>query len=244
MRPRWFWGGFLIVGAGFLITNQLGLLTLHLSLFTLFLTLVLAAFLIKGIRYLDVFSIVMPLAILATIYAKPLGLTALTPWTLIWAGLLLSFGLSLLFPNSWQRQWRHWSHYRAYGHPHHHRHHFDDASDTATIDADDVNIDVTMNSSIRYLHSTDLTQANINVSMGGVKVYFDDVKLHDNVATVRLDVSLGSAELYLPKNWQVKSNLDVSLAHFDDVKPATDTAGPVLYLTGGVSLGAVSIIYI
>lgn len=239
MQPRWFWGGFLIIGAGLLITNQLGLLAISVNLFTLFLTLVLAGFLIKGLRYLDFFSIIMSLVFLAVIYARPLGITALTPWTMIVAGLLLSFGLTLLFP----RRWQHWARGHSYHH-HHHRQFHDDHADQATINDDIASINVSMTSSIRYLHSANLSAANINVSMGGVKVYFDDVQLHDNQATIKIDVSLGSAELYVPQNWQVKSDLDVSLANFDDGKPVTDTVGPVIYLTGGVSLGSIAIIYI
>ncbi|MFD1419487.1 LiaF transmembrane domain-containing protein [Lactiplantibacillus songbeiensis] len=239
MQPRWFWGGFLIIGAGLLITNQLGLLAINVNLFTLFLTLVLAGFLIKGLRYLDFFSIIMSLTFLAVIYARPLGITALTPWTIIVAGLLLSFGLTLLFP----RRWQHWTRGHSYHH-HHHRQFHDDHADQATINDDIASINVSMTNSIRYLHSANLSAANINVSMGGVKIYFDDVQLQDNQATIKIDVSLGSAELYIPQNWQVKSDLDVSLATFDDGKPATDTVGPVIYLTGGVSLGSIAIIYI
>jgi len=232
MKRNWFWPVFLIASAVVLITSQLGLFSYHLGIFSLLLTIVLVAALISSLRYLSMPGVVFALAFLAMIYAKPLGITALVPWTILGAAVLLSIGLSMLI------------HPRYQYHYHNHRHHHDNyAESTGTINDNQVNLDLTLGSSIRYVHSEAFAAGNLNVSMGSAKVYFDDVTLQTNSATINLNVSLGSLELYLPKTWQLQNNLDANLGSVN-VNGVPTSAGPVVILNGRVSLGELTINYL
>lgn len=137
-------------------------------------------------------------------------------------------------------------HYRYHNHDHaHYNHHnHDDVHEsTSTINDDHVNLDLSLGNSIRYVHSENFRSADLNVSMAGAKIYFDDADIKEGRATINVDVSLGSLELYLPQTWQLQENLSNSMGHISSTGTPT-TAGPGVILTGSVSLGELRIIYI
>lgn len=230
MHKNWFWPVFLIASAVVLIVSQLSLFTLHVSIWSLLLTLILVAALISSLRYLNMPGVVFAIAFLAMIYAQPLGITKLVPWTILGAAVLLSIGLGLLIHPRYQY------HYRYHNH--------DDVHEsTSTINDDHVNLDLSLGNSIRYVHSENFRSADLNVSMAGAKIYFDDADIKEGRATINVDVSLGSLELYLPQTWQLQENLSNSMGHISSTGTPT-TAGPGVILTGSVSLGELRIIYI
>ena len=234
MHKNWFWPTFLIASAIILVTSQLGLFTLHVSIWSLILTLILIAALISSLRYLNMAGVVFAIAFLAIIYAQPLGITKLVPWTILGAALLFSIGLSMLIHPRYD-------HHRNYHHHHYYRDNHTES--TGTINDDHVNLDLSLGNSIRYVHSNHFQTANLNVSMAGAKVYFDDVEIKDNHASINIDVSLGSLELYIPETWQVQEGLSNSMGHITyEGTPAP--AGPVITLNGSVSLGELRLIYI
>lgn len=240
MHKNWFWPVFLIASAVVLIVSQLGLFTLHVSIWSLLLTLILVAALISSLRYLNMPGVVFAIAFLAMIYAQPLGITKLVPWTILGAAVLLSIGLGLLIHPRYQYHYR----YHNHDHAHYNHHNHDDVHEsTSTINDDHVNLDLSLGNSIRYVHSENFRSADLNVSMAGAKIYFDDADIKEGRVTINVDVSLGSLELYLPQTWQLQENLSNSMGHISSTGTPT-TAGPGVILTGSVSLGELRIIYI
>lgn len=240
MKTRWFWGGFLILSAVILVTNALGIFEYRIGFFTLIMTIALIAALLGSLRELNMPGVVFSVAFMAIIYARPLHITALVPWTILGAAVLLSMGLGLLI-HPRHRNWE-----RRYRHHHFHEHWRGDSfeeTNTATVDDANVNLDLSMANSIRYIHSNDLQTANIHVNMAGAKLYFDDVQLHNQKATFNIDVSLSGVELYVPKTWQLDFQLNNNLGHITETGHA-ESAGPVVTLIGSVSLGELTIIYI
>ncbi|MDO7795149.1 hypothetical protein Q7375_06460 [Lactiplantibacillus plantarum] len=193
MHKNWFWPVFLIASAVVLIVSQLGLFTLHVSIWSLLLTLILVAALISSLRYLNMPGVVFAIAFLTMIYAQPLGITKLVPWTILGAAVLLSIGLGLLIHPRYQYHYR----YHNHDHAHYNHHNHDDVHEsTSTINDDHVNLDLSLGNSIRYVHSENFRSADLNVSMAGAKIYFDDADIKEGRATINVDVSLGSLELY------------------------------------------------
>ena len=92
-----FWGVFFVAGAAMLILSKLGTLP-EMSFVSIVFTIIFAWTFIKGLFTLNFFEILFSAAFLACIYDDALGITALTPWTLLGAALLGSIGLSILFP--------------------------------------------------------------------------------------------------------------------------------------------------
>lgn len=216
-----------------LVLSQLGLFNYQFGFWQLIFTMALIASLISSLRYLMMPGAVFALAFLAIIYAQPLGITKLVPWTILGAAVLLSMGLSMLIhPRT--KTWGHQNHW------HHGKSHHDTTGD---IDNDHVALDLTFGNSIHYIHSKNFQLADINVSMAGAKLYFDDVAVAPNGATIHVDVSLGSLELYLPAAWQLHFHVENSMGHLSE-DGTSQAVGPAVELTGNVALGELTIHYL
>ena len=94
-----FWGLLFILAAAYMIMSKIWMLP-EISIIHVTLTLFLGWLILKGIRKVNFWEILFPIAFLCILYDKPLGITALTPWTVLGAAFLGSIGLSLIFkPN-------------------------------------------------------------------------------------------------------------------------------------------------
>ena len=96
MKKNYFWGVFLILAGAYLVVSQLGYLP-AVGVFSLLFTVVCIAVIVASIPHVHFGGILFPLAFIAIIYDKPLGITAITPWTVLLAALLLTIGLHLIF---------------------------------------------------------------------------------------------------------------------------------------------------
>ena len=91
-----FWGVFLILAAAFLVVSRLGYLSeigMAGILFAIFFT----AIILQGIWERSFGKILFPIAFLCIIFDEPLGITAITPWTVLIAAALGTAGLNLIF---------------------------------------------------------------------------------------------------------------------------------------------------
>lgn len=235
-----FWGLFLLLSAGILIVSQLHLITYQFSFWTIVATIFLVAVLIKSLVYFAVSGTVFSLAFLGILYAKPLGITALVPWTILGAALLISIGLSMIFRpllakhRPWMRKYYHYDWHKAdYNGP-----------DVKTVDDPDVVVSVKMGNSIRYVESDDFKNADVSVNMGEAKVYFENVVVQDT-ANIHVDVSLGNIELFLPQNWNIVKGINNHMGNISEVGVRRlDDNSHTVTISGLVSLGNLKITYI
>lgn len=246
-----FWGLFLLLSAAILIVSQLHLITYTFSFWTIVATIFLVAVLIKSLVYFSVPGSVFSLAFLAIMYAKPLGIAALTPWTILGAALLISIGLSMIFRpllmrhRPWMKYKYHQNFYRGH-HGNFSRAHIDvhEDPDVSTVNDSEVNVYVKMGNSIRYVQSDDFKEANVDVSMGDAKIYFENVDVKDTAA-INVNVSLGGVELYVPKEWNISKEMENNMANIDEIgTPVIDHDSPIVHVRGLVSLGSLKISYI
>ena len=94
-----FWGLLFILAAAYMIISRIWILP-EISVFTIILSVFLVWIMIKGLKKVNFWQILFPIAFLCILYDKPLGITDLTPWTVLGAALLGSIGLSMIFkPN-------------------------------------------------------------------------------------------------------------------------------------------------
>lgn len=227
-KENLFWGLFFIVGAIALIVNKLGLLG-GISLWTIFFTVFLAALLIKSVMHRSASGILFSIAFLCILYDKELGITALTPWTVLGAAALGSIGCSMLF-QPWRKN--HWEH------------HGDEEFEMETIEGDSIHLSTSFAGSIKYINSDDFTHANLKCSFGAMKVYFDNAVIQNGQAVVALDVSFAGVELFVPKEWRVDNMVDASLGGVEEKNRSISTGTPVLKLTGKCSFAGITIIYV
>ncbi|MFR0822748.1 MAG: LiaF transmembrane domain-containing protein [Clostridia bacterium] len=227
---NWFWGIFFILAAVFILLNQLGYFT-QIHLFSLICTIILIPIILKSCYHLNFSGILFPLAILCIIYAEPLGITNLTPWPVLAIALFGSIGLSFIFG----------SHYH-HSSCHHHEENFGEVIDSP--DENMVNFDVHFGSSIKYVNTEHLQQANVHCSFGAAKVYFDHAQIAPEGAQIYLDISFSGVELYIPKSWHVVNKTNVTLGGIEEKNKMMQAEGPVVHLVGKVSFSGVEIIYI
>lgn len=93
---KWFWGLLLILMAVFLILSKMGMIK-GISVWSVFFTVVFGTLLLHGLIRRSFPTIFFSIAFLCIIYDDQLGITALTPWTVLLAALLLSIGMGILF---------------------------------------------------------------------------------------------------------------------------------------------------
>lgn len=244
-----FWGLFLLVGAAILIVSQLHLISYNFNFWTIVASIFLVGILIKSLVYVAIPGAVFSLAFLAILYAKPLGITTLVPWTILGAALLISIGLSMIFRPllARHRPWlRHHQYYRGYQWQADKNIKFDGNvdPDIRTVNDSDVDMYVKMGSSIRYVKSDDFHEVNIDVSMGDAKAYFENVQIKDS-AIINVHSSLGGIELYIPKNWNVVKEIDNNLGGVtEEGYPEITDDSPIVTIRGSVSLSGLKITYI
>lgn len=230
-KERIFWGIFFIVSAVFLIVSRMGMLG-DISVFSILLTVFFVACLIKSIAHRSITGVLFSAAFLCIVYAKPLGIEAITPWPVLAAALLGSIGCSFLF--------RPKKRFYNYGGTHH----MGMEESIETVDSAQMEFSSTFSGSIKYVNSDDFQSANLHCSFGSLKVYFDNAVIQKGEAVLNLDVAFAGVELYIPKDWTVVNKVNAAFGGIDEKNRNYSTGAPVIRLCGKVSFGGVEIIYV
>lgn len=217
------WGLFFMIIGVTLIINGLGLIEIG-NIFYFIITLFLIPIFIKGLIHLNFGAILIPLAIVGCMYSKELGITSITPWTLLLCSIFISIGLHLILGRSKAK----------------HKY-------NSTVERDnknDIEVDVNFNSIIKYIDTNNLKSGLIDCSFGAAKVYFDKANLNKDGATINLDISFAGVELYIPKKWKVINKVNVFAGAIDEKNDPISDEENILTLTGSINFSGVTIIYI
>ena len=91
-----FWGLAFILFAAYVVINKLGIMP-AIPVMKIVFTVLLSAWALKGLFTLHFFEFFMPIAIIGCIFDSQLGIEAITPWTILFAAVLLSIGFDLIF---------------------------------------------------------------------------------------------------------------------------------------------------
>jgi len=226
-----FWGILFILMGVFLIISKLGYFP-NVNVISLLLTAFLVAVIVKSLVRLNFAGVLFPIAFICIIYDKQLGITNITPWTVLIAALLGSIGLSMVF------------------HKHTKCVNFKfDSEDYKfeKIDVEDESHVRTKNSftsSIKYINTDNFEQADFNCYFGAMKVYFDKAIMSNDNAIVRINASFSGIELYIPKEWNVEDKTNVVLGSINEKNRNNQVTTNTLTLVGDIKLSGVEIIYI
>ncbi|WP_138204094.1 LiaF transmembrane domain-containing protein [Haloimpatiens lingqiaonensis] len=230
-KDRIFWGFILILGGIFLIINKLGYFP-DVNAFSLLLTVFLVVVIVKSLFTLNFSGILFPIAFICIIYDKQLGITKITPWTVLLAAALGSIGLSMIF------------------HKHTKMVNFKcdcEEGKFEKIDIEDesyVRFNNSFSGTIKYINTDKFEQADFKCSFGAMKVYFDNAVMSNNNAIVRINASFSGVELYIPKSWKIENKADVFLASIEEKNKRDEITTNTLTLVGNVNFSGVEIIYI
>lgn len=232
-KERIFWGLFFIVAAIFLLVSRLGILG-DIGVWSLLLTVFFVACLIKSITHRSISGVLFAVAFICIIYAKPLGIEAITPWPVLGAAALGSIGISFIYrPKRDCREYGYWGHGSHCS-----------AESKETVSGAQMEFNTSFSGSIKYVNSDDFQSADLRCSFGSLKVYFDNAMIQNGEARIFLDVSFGGVELFIPKEWKVVNNVSASFGSVDEKNSSRSTGVPAVILTGKVSFGGVEIVYI
>lgn len=234
-KDKVFFGITLIVGAIVLIINNLGYLP-GVNAFSLIFTALLAGVMIKNLFRMHFAGTLFPLAIILIIYDEQLGITSITPWTVLIAAGLISFGLSMIFNKP--SKWGYNINYNSYD---------KESYEFKTIDIEDeshIKLDTSFASSIKYINTDNFESADIRCRFAGMKIYFDNATLYNGKGVVRLDSSFSGVELYIPKTWTVEDKINTSFGGIDEKNRNQSDGQNTITLVGNVSFSGVEIFYI
>lgn len=246
MKAKWsriFWGVGLIAAAVFLVIDQLHLLPFTIGFWAIFWTVVFVASLITSVINKNLYGAIFSIAFLVIVYAKPLHISALSPWTILLVAILVSAGISLIFRNSFKptiiingkKVNANWSdlinkNFKA-----------DNVitDNSFGVDSDNVVISGRMTEASRYIHSQNLKTVTIDSSMGDVSVYLDDAKAAGDEVIMNINTSMCDVDVYIPSDWQVENNMQNSLSDVDiDHSKGTGTK---LILQGRNTMGDLTV---
>lgn len=246
MKTKWsriFWGVGLIAAAVFLVIDQLHLLPFTIGFWAIFWTVVFVASLITSVINKNLYGAIFSIAFLVIVYAKPLHISALSPWTILLVAILVSAGISLIFRNSFKptiiingkKVNANWSdlinkNFKA-----------DNVitDNSFGVDSDNVVISGKMTEASRYIHSQNLKTVTIDSSMGDVSVYLDDAKAAGDEVIMNINTSMCDVDVYIPSDWQVENNMQNSLSDVDiDHSKGTGTK---LILQGRNTMGDLTV---
>ncbi len=252
MKTKVFWGVFMLLLGVYLIVGQLGYLP-EVGVVTILLTGVCIAAFVHGVVHAGFGEMLFSLAILAILYDDWLGITAITPWTVLLAALFGTIGLELIFgkmkkkhraksyTNTWQSHWQ--------SHSHHHpvnREKTDqgyDDDERIEDNGEHIEINSKFGSVIRYVTSDNFRCADIDAKFSGITLYLDEAKVSGN-ATVNIDASFSGIELYVPGAWQVINHMNTTLGGVEEKHKRTGEILVTLTLEGNVTFGGVTVYYV
>ena len=230
-KERVFWGVLFIVAGIFLVISKLGYFE-GVNAISLILTVFLVSIIVKSVPRLNFSGILFPIAFIGIIYDKQLGITAITPWTILLAALFGSIGLSMIFNK----------HVTFLKHKH-----FCEDYKFEKIDVEDeshVSFRNSFGESIKYINTDKFEQADLNCSFGGMKVYFDNAVMSNENALVKIDASFAGIELFVPRTWKIEDRTHVFLGGISEKNKSDQIKTNTLILVGDISFAGVEIIYI
>jgi len=253
-NQNWMWGILMLLAAAVVILNQLGWFG-EFNFWSMIAAVLAVILLVNCITNKTISTLPFVVA-MVYIVLRNLEITPhVATWAILLAAVFVSVGLGLIFPqkppegkviigsffgndgnDSWCDEW-----------------HEGDENELreralANIEGIDNNPSISVNfgHTSRYLHADNLETAMLSCNFGGMEIYFDQVQLSPNGATVYLDCKFGGIDIYVPRHWRVNEQINCSLGGVDintrRAAPAAD--GPELTITGNVLCGGVDIWYV
>lgn len=233
-----FWGLCFSIGAVLLVISELGIIG-DLEILSIFITAVCGAVMINGIRKINFWEILFPLAIAGWVWDDELHITQITPWTLLMAAVLLSIGLNFLFKNIRKKR--------------HNKIIFEGEIPTnfsnmsksyKETDGNEVRFENNFGQTTKYINSPAFKYGSFENNFGTMSIYFDNTIIEGGQATIKVENSFGETVIYIPSTWKVDNHISTGFGAVRVKGNSTTTGTPVLQIYGEASFGDVVISYI
>lgn len=227
-----FWGLLFILAAVYIVISKFWILP-DISIFTILLAIFFVSILLKGIRHVNFWEILFPIAFLCILFDDLLGITALTPWTVLGAAFLGSIGLSMIFKpkNGFKVEFEN---------------HIDGNGDVSSEQymGESIRFKNGFGETIKYINSDNFLRGDFENSFGSMSVYFDNAIIQAPTATVNVINHFGETQLFIPKEWKVINNIEHSFGNVDERGRCEGSSNCTLILNGEANFGEIEIHYI
>ncbi len=228
-----FWGVIIILLGVYVIASKMMALP-SIPIIKIAFTILLAYIIFNGIRKLHFGEIFIPLAIIAWMFDKALGIENLTPWPVLIAAVLLSIGFGMIFKKR--------------------RFVVKSGRDISMATFENVDINEADGSTIsvksvfgevsKYVNSDNFTTGEIQSTFGEVRVYFNNAVMADGKSTLYIDSTFGDVWVYLPKTWRMEMKRNSS---FGDISVkgtgSSDMDAPLIKIEANSTFGDIRIIF-
>lgn len=240
---RIFWGIFFIACAAFVVLNQMGIWTYKLGFWAIIGSIIFLLTLIDGLINRRITESVFSIAFLLMIFAQPLHITKLVPWTILLAALLISIGLGVIFRNRF--------HTIVYANKkvkdfREKRENLSNNLFTDTVNNEKgahVAITQTMSDTSRYIHSSNLEDITVKTKMSDTNIYLDDAHAAGEIVELNVDLLMSDLTVYLPLSWQVENQTSGGLGEVE-IEGTSNGGGPILRITGRSTMSDIKVKYI
>lgn len=229
-----FWGLFFILAAVYVVVSKFGILP-DVGVLSILFTVFLAWTLIEGIRKLNFFEILFSIALFCIIYDEQLGITALSSWTILGAALLGSIGLSMIFGDVKKKKRLEKLQNNNGGYA---------GSSAEQCTGEILRFENNFGSAIRYINSDNFKSAQIENNFGSLSVYFDNAIIQAGSAFINIENNFGETNLYIPKEWQIRNNLERSFGVINQIGNSVGSSNTVFFINGSCNFGSITIRYI
>ncbi len=240
-KKNLFWGFVLIVLAVYVLISRIGIIP-DLPVGKILVSLICVYIMIKGVINRNFAEILIPLAVIGCQYDEVLGITKITPWPLLLAAVLISIGLSLIFPGKRKNGVNITYYSDGNGKTVEQNTVNGKFVEEGTQDGEIVHIENSFSGNSQYVNSQNLLRAKVENSFGQCNVYFHNATLKNGKATIEAENSFGETNLYIPGAWRVQIEQDVALG---DVKVYgsgnADMDAPSVLVHAECSLGCINI---
>lgn len=223
MKKNWFWGIICIFGALLILGNQFGLISFTLSLWKIIGTIICVSIFCDGLKNRSFYGPFISLAILFSIFSDDLGFHNISLWPLLVAAWLLAWGCTSIFKPK--------------------KKHIEIFDEVEYSNNSAINISSKFGEKIQYIQTNDLQYVTIDAEFSGLKLYFDQAHI-ENQATIEVDASFAGIELYVPKEWNVQSNVRAIFGGVSEKGQACSNGYPTLTIQGNITFGGLEIHYI
>lgn len=227
-----FLGLFFILSAVYIVVCKFWILP-DISVFSILMTIFFIWLFIQGIIHRNFWEILFPIAFICIIYDEPLGITDLTPWTVLGAALLGSIGLSMIFKP--KKNYKINMNGHVVG---------GSSVSSEQCSGEMIHCENNFGSQIKYINSDNFRSAHLENNFGALNVYFDNAVIQGGIATVSVENNFGETVLYIPREWKVQNNITRSFGSVSETGRNEGTSENTICLQGDCSFGTIKIYFV
>ena len=242
-----YWGMIFIIMAALIVVNGLGLIE-GVGVWSIIFTVLFGAALLDGIVRLQATTILFSLAFLAIVWSEQLHIESITPWPILFAALLGSIGINMIFGKKnkkWKKDYSGGNHYYSNNSSNEGKY-FDENVNVEQDSGEVVTCESKFAGTVKYITSNNLKKVYVRNDFSGMSIYLDKAKVPSKRLEIEIKNSFGGVEIYIPANWIVENELNCSFGGYDEegTKAPTDAESVKVVIKGSANLSGVTIKYI